>query len=131
VLRGGYILSEADGGNPEAILMGSGSEVHILLQAQEQLLAHNIAARVVSMPSMEWFLAQPREYRNQVLPPAVHCRLAMEAASPMPWYRLVGDAGVVIGLERFGASAPYQRIYQELGFTAEHAVAAVRGMLNR
>jgi transketolase len=131
VARGGYILSDANGGAPEAILMGSGSEVHILLQAQEQLFSFGVRARVVSMPSLELFLAQPRGYRDQVLPPTLRARVAMEAASPMPWYRLVGDAGVVIGLERFGASAPYQRIYQELGLTAEHAVAVVRAMLNR
>jgi transketolase len=131
VARGGYVLSEADGGDPDVVLMGSGSEVHILLQAQEMLLTHDIRARVVSMPSLERFAAQPRAYRDEVLPPYVHRRIAMEAASPMPWYRLVGDAGVVIGLERFGASAPYERIYRELGLTAEHVVAVAREMLDR
>jgi transketolase len=131
VSYGGYILSEADGNEPDLVLMGSGSEVHILIAAQEMLLSHDIAARVVSMPSIERFLIQPREYRHRVLPPSIHSRIAMEAASPMPWYRLVGDAGVVIGLERFGASAPYERIYQELGLTAEHVVAAAREMLDR
>jgi transketolase len=129
--RGGYVLSEAEGGTPAAILMGSGSEVHILLQAQKQLLDQGIPVRVVSVPSLEMFESQPREYRDQVLPPDLRARLAMEAASPMPWFRLVGDSGSVIGLERFGASAPYQRVYQELGITAEHAVSAVRAMLSR
>jgi transketolase len=131
VARGGYVLSEADGADPDVVLMGSGSEVHILLQAQEMLLTHDIRARVVSMPSLERFAAQPRAYRDEVLPPYLHRRIAMEAASPMPWYRLVGDAGVVIGLERFGASAPYERIYRELGLTAEHVVAVAREMLDR
>ncbi|MBX6332073.1 MAG: transketolase [Gemmatimonadaceae bacterium] len=129
--RGGYILSEADGGEPEVVLIGSGSEVHLLLEAQEKLLVREIEARVVSMPSIERFLAQPREYRDHVLPPTLHHRIAMEAASPMPWYRIVGDHGVVIGLERFGASAPYERIYQELGLTAERVVATARSMLDR
>ncbi len=131
VARGGYVLSEADGADPDVVLMGSGSEVHILLQAQEMLLTHDIRARVVSMPSLERFAAQPRAYRDEVLPPYLHRRIAMEAASPMPWYRLVGDAGVVIGLDRFGASAPYERIYRELGLTAEHVVAVAREMLDR
>ena len=129
--RGGYILSEADGGEPEVVLIGSGSEVHLLLEAQEKLLVREIEARVVSMPSIERFLAQPREYREHVLPRTLHHRIAMEAASPMPWYRIVGDHGVVIGLERFGASAPYERIYQELGLTAERVVATARSMLDR
>ena len=133
VARGAYVLSDAEGGKagPDVILLGSGSEVHILLAAQETLLGHDIRARVVSVPSIERFYAQPVSYRDQVLPRAMHHRIAMEAASPQPWYRLVGDAGVVIGLERFGASAPYERIYRELGLTAEHAVSAARTMLNR
>ena len=133
VARGAYVLSDVDGGSagPDVILLGSGSEVHILLAAQEQLLSADIRARVVSVPSIERFYAQPVSYRDQVLPRTNHHRIAMEAASPQPWYRLVGDSGVVIGLERFGASAPYERIYRELGLTAEHVVSAARTMLNR
>jgi transketolase len=132
VARGAYVLSDADGdGSPDVILLGSGSEVHILLAAQETLLGAGIRARVVSVPSIERFYAQPVSYRDQVLPRTMHHRIAMEAASPQPWYRLVGDSGVVIGLERFGASAPYERIYRELGLTAEHVVSAARAMLNR
>jgi transketolase len=132
VARGAYVLSAGDGdGTPDVILLGSGSEVHILLAAQETLLGAGIRARVVSVPSIERFFAQPVAYRDQVLPRTSHHRIAMEAASPQPWYRLVGDSGVVIGLERFGASAPYERIYRELGLTAEHVVSAARAMLNR
>ncbi|HTL94057.1 MAG TPA: transketolase [Gemmatimonadaceae bacterium] len=131
VARGAYVLSDAEGGAADVILLGSGSEVHILLTAQEQLLGTGIRARVVSVPSIERFYAQPVSYRDQVLPRTMHHRIAMEAASPQPWYRLVGDSGVVIGLERFGASAPYERIYRELGLTAEHVVSAARAMLNR
>ena len=131
VARGAYVLSDAEGGAADVILLGSGSEVHILLAAQEQLLGTGIRARVVSVPSIERFYAQPVSYRDQVLPRTMHHRIAMEAASPQPWYRLVGDSGIVIGLERFGASAPYERIYRELGLTAEHVVSAAREMLNR
>ncbi|HEU4643842.1 MAG TPA: transketolase [Gemmatimonadaceae bacterium] len=130
VARGAYVLSDAEA-TPDVILMGSGSEVHLLLAAQEQLFTHGIHARVVSVPSLEVFARQPRAYRDAVLPPAVHRRIAMEAAVPLPWIPLVGDEGVVLGISRFGASAPYERIYQELGLTAERVVAAAREMLDR
>ena len=129
--RGGYILADADGGKPEAVLVASGSEVHIVLQAREQLQQKGVRARVVSMPSIERFEAQPREYRDSVLPPDVKNRIAMEAAACMPWYRIVGDEGKVIGLDHFGASAPYQRLYEEFGLTPEHAVKAAMEMLGR
>lgn len=129
--RGGYVLSDADGGSPEIVLMASGSEVHIVLEAQAMLRERGTATRVVSMPSIERFWEQPRAYRDTVLPPSLPHRIAMEAAAPMPWYRLVGDAGAVIALDRFGASAPYERIYQELGLTAEHVVARALEMLGR
>jgi transketolase len=128
---GAYVLADAAGGKPRIILIGTGSEVGLVLGAYERLAAEGIAARAVSMPCMEFFGKQPREYRDAVLPPAVPLRLAVEAGSPQPWYRWVGDRGVVIGLERFGASAPYQRIYQELGLTVEKVVEKVREMLER
>jgi transketolase len=131
VARGAYVLSEAHGGTPDMVLMASGSEVQLILAAQERLRALEIRARVVSMPSLELFAQQPAAYRDQVLPPTVRRRLAVEAAHPMPWYRWVGDAGEVLGLERFGASAPFQRIYQELGLTPDNVVARVRAMLDR
>jgi transketolase len=129
--RGGYILADAEEGKPEVVLIASGSEVHIVLQAREQLAGRGVRARVVSMPSIERFESQPREYRDSVLPPDVRKRIAMEAAATMPWYRIVGDEGTVIGLDHFGASAPYQRLYQEFGLTPENAVKKAMEMLGR
>jgi transketolase len=129
-LRGGYILSEAESDAPDLVLVASGSEVHVIIRAQEVLKAQGIHARVVSMPSLEVFARQVEEYREQVLPSGVR-RIAVEAAHPMSWYELVGDRGAIIGLERFGASAPWQRVYQELGLTAENVVAHARRLLGR
>ena len=126
---GGYVLADAPGGKPAVILLASGSEVEVVLGAHQQLAAAGIAARVVSMPCMEFFASQPREYREAVLPPSVPARVAVEAAAPQPWYRWVGDHGVVLGLERFGASAPYQRIYRELGLTVENVVRRANELL--
>jgi transketolase len=126
---GGYVLADARGGTPAIILLASGSEVELVLGAYERLTAEGIAARVVSLPSMELFARQPQEYRDAVLPPAVPARLAVEAASPQPWYRWIGDHGVVMGIERFGASAPYQRIYQELGLTVDNVVRRAKELL--
>jgi transketolase len=103
--------------------MSSGSEVALILDAQRALSERGVRARAVSMPSMELFARQPEAYRNEVLPPGVP-RLAIEAAHPMPWYRWVGADGVVMGLERFGASAPYTRVYEELGLTTEKVIEA-------
>ena len=129
--RGGYVLAEADGGDPEVVLMASGSEVHLILRAQELLRERGVRARVVSMPSIEVFEVQPREYRDSVLPPGARARIAMEAAAPMPWYRLVGDNGAVLALDHFGASAPYERLYEEFGLTPEHVVERALSMLGR
>jgi transketolase len=131
VARGAYILSEAAGGRPEVILLASGSEVEIVLAAQEKLAARDVPARVVSVPSLELFAREPEGYRNEVLPPGVRRRVAVEAAHPMPWYRWVGDQGDVIGLTRFGASAPYERIYRELGLTPDAVVARVERLLGK
>jgi transketolase len=108
---------------PDVVLMSSGSEVAFILAAHERLAAEGIASRVVSMPSHELFARQSEEYRASVLPPDVP-RVAIEAAHPMSWYKWVGDNGVVLGLERFGASAPYERIYEELGLTVDKVVDA-------
>ena len=123
--QGGYIL--ADSGKPELVLMASGSEVELILGAYETLKADGRRLRAVSMPCLEFFDRQPQSYRDSVLPPGVP-RIAVEAAAPQPWYRWVGDKGVVIGLERFGASAPYQRVYQELGLTVDRIVDAARNL---
>jgi transketolase len=125
---GGYVLADSTG-KPALILMASGSEVELALTAYERLSAEGLATRVVSMPSMELFARQPVEYRNAVLPPSVGARLAIEAAAPHPWYRWVGERGAVMGIERFGASAPYQRIYQELGLTVEKVVQRAKQLL--
>jgi len=123
------VLADARGGKPRMILIATGSEVDLALGACEKLTADGIAARVVSMPSMELFARQPQEYRDAVLPPTVPARLAVEAAAPQPWYRWVGDRGAVLGIERFGASAPYLRIYQELGLTVENVVRKAKELL--
>jgi len=127
--HGAYVLAEAPAGEPVILLIATGSEVELALGAHERLTAAGVAARVVSMPSMELFAAEPPEYRNMVLPPSVRARLAVEAASPQPWYRWVGDHGAVLGLERFGASAPYPRLYQEFGLTVDAVVRRARELL--
>ncbi|PYP71501.1 MAG: transketolase, partial [Gemmatimonadetes bacterium] len=127
---GAYVLGETPRGKtPRIVLIGTGSEVELVLSAFERLAADGIPARVVSMPCMEYFAAQPESYRDAVLPPGIGARIAVEAASPQPWYRWVGERGMVLGLERFGASAPYQRIYKELGPTVERVVAAAKALL--
>jgi transketolase len=126
---GAYVLADARAGQPEVILIGTGSELELVLGAYERLVAEGIAARAVSMPSMELFARQPQAYRDAVLAPAVRARLAVEAAAPQPWYRWVGDHGAVLGIERFGASAPYQRIYQELGLTVDNVVRKAKELL--
>jgi transketolase len=129
VARGGYVLSEPPKGVPAAIILASGSEVHLALDAARALAEEGRRVRVVSMPSIELFAAQPAEYRDAVLPPAVRVRVAVEAAHPQPWWRWVGDAGDVVGLDHFGASAPYQRLYQEFGITAGAVADRVRAGL--
>ena len=127
--HGAYVLAEAPAGEPVILLIATGSEVELALGAHERLTAAGVAARLVSMPSMELFAAEPPEYRNMVLPPSVRARLAVEAASPQPWYRWVSDHGAVLGLERFGASAPYPRLYQEFGLTVDAVVRRARELL--
>jgi transketolase len=129
VLKGGYVLADAQGGVPHAIVMASGSEVPLALEAQRLLQQEGCRVRVVSMPCLELFAAQPADYRESVLPRRLRARLAVEAAHPQPWYRWVGDAGDVLGLERFGASAPANRIFAELGFTPESVAERVRALL--
>jgi transketolase len=126
--RGGYVLADASGGKPEVVLMGTGSEVELVLGAYEQLKANGQRPRAVAMPCMEYFAKQPTTYRDTVLPPGVP-RIAVEATSPFSWYRWVGEQGAILGIERFGASAPYQRIYQELGLTVDRVVEAAQRLL--
>jgi transketolase len=126
--RGGYVLADAPGGKPDVVLMGTGSEVELVLAAYEQLMAKGQRPRAVSLPCLEYFAKQPADYRDSVLPPGVP-RIVVEAAAPQAWYRWVGEHGVILGIERFGASAPYQRIYQELGLTVTHVVDAAQRLL--
>jgi len=129
--RGAYILADAPNGQPDLILIASGSEVSLLVQAREKLAAENIHARVVSMPSWDLFEAQPQAYRDSVLPPSVHARLAVEAGVPQGWHKYVGAQGAILGIERYGASAPYQVLFEKFGFTAEHVAARAKQLLQR
>jgi transketolase len=129
--RGAYILAEAPGGRPQLILLATGSEVELALGARKILEEKGVAARVVSLPSWELFEAQPPEYRDAVLPPAVSARLAVEAGSPMGWHRYVGLAGDVVGMNRFGASAPARVLFEKFGFTGEAVAARALKLLGR
>jgi transketolase len=125
-VRGGYVMFEADGGEPQVILIATGSEVHIAVEAREQLQADGIPTRVVSMPSVEWFEEQDQGYRDSVLPPSVKARVAVEAGIGLTWHRFVGDAGRIVSLEHFGASADGKVLFREFGFTAENVASAAR-----
>ncbi len=129
--RGAYVLADASTGLPQVILIGTGSEVQIAMAARDRLEAEGIPARVVSMPCQEWFNEQDDSYRQTVLPPSVKARVAIEAGSPMGWREFVGDAGAIVGLESYGASAPYGVLYEQLGLTDERVVAAARASLSR
>jgi transketolase len=119
VERGAYVISEAAASPPDVILIGTGSEVYLALEAQKTLAGKGVQARVVSMPCMERFEAQPESYRSEVLPSQITARVAIEAAASLGWDRYVGPDGEVIGIERFGASAPYKDLMEEFGFTAD------------
>ncbi|MFH8486431.1 transketolase [Streptomyces longisporoflavus] len=125
-VKGGYVLFEADGGTPEVVLIGTGSEVQLAVEAREQLQAAGVPTRVVSMPCVEWFEAQDQGYRDSVLPPSVKARVAVEAGIGLTWHRFVGDAGRIVSLEHFGASADGKVLFREFGFTADHVAAAAR-----
>jgi transketolase len=129
--RGGYVLAEAAGGDPAAILIATGSEVEIALEARELLAQEGIAARVVSMPCVEWFTAQEASYQEEVLPARVRARVSVEAGVALGWRAFVGDAGECVSLEHFGASADYRVLYEEFGITAERVAAAARTSLAR
>ncbi|GAA4895449.1 transketolase [Stackebrandtia albiflava] len=129
VLKGGYILADADAAEPQVILIATGSEVALALEARERLESEGVATRVVSMPCREWFDAQDAAYRDSVLLPTVKARVSVEAGIAMPWRDLIGDAGVAVSLEHFGASAPYERLFAEFGFTVDHVVTAARQSL--
>ncbi|PXW33793.1 UNVERIFIED_CONTAM: transketolase [Williamsia faeni] len=128
VAKGGYILSEPDS-DPQVVLIGTGSEVYLAVDAQKALKDKGIAARVVSMPCVEWFDEQDEDYRNSVLPPSLKARVVVEAGIAMPWYRLVGDGGEIVSIEHYGASADYKVLYEKFGITAEAVTAAAERSL--
>ena len=129
--RGGYVLAEASGGAPKVILIATGSELPLAVAGRQRLEAGGIPTRVVSMPCWEFFEAQPREYRDDVLPPSVTARVSIEAGVTLGWSKWVGDGGASIGVDRFGASAPGEVVMREYGFTADHVVAVARGLIGK
>jgi len=131
VAQGAYVLADAPGGNPEVIIIASGSEVSLAVQAHEKLVAEGIRSRVVSMPSWEIFEQQPQAYRDSVLPPSVRARVAVEQGSILGWDRYVGNSGRVIGMNTFGASAPLKELQKKFGFEPSHVISAVKQQLGR
>jgi len=126
VARGGYVLAEASSGSPEVVLVGTGSEVQLAVDAREILESEGVATRVVSMPCVEWFDRQDQSYREQVLPPSVRARVIVEAGIAQPWHRFAGDAGEIVSLEHFGASADFTTLFSQFGITTEAVVEAAR-----
>jgi transketolase len=131
VARGAYVLADIPGGNPDVVLIASGSEVSLAVHAHETLLVEGIRSRVVSMPSWEIFDHQTREYRDSVLPPDVTARIAIEQASTFGWERYVGTSGRVIGMKTFGASAPLRELQRKFGFEPERVVEVAKALLGR
>jgi transketolase len=131
VARGAYVIADAPGGNPEIILIATGSELSLAIDSHEKLVSEGIRSRVVSMPSWDIFEHESQEYRDSVLPPHITARLAIEQASTFGWERYVGTAGRVIGMQTFGASAPLKALQQEFGFTVDKVMATVKSMLQR
>jgi len=130
VARGGYVLGGAPDEDPDVILIGTGSELQLCVEAKKVLADKGITASVVSMPCVEWFESQPADYRDTVLPPAVSARVAVEAAVAQSWWKLVGDTGEVVSIEHYGASADYKTVFREFGFTPEAVVAAAERSLD-
>ena len=130
VARGGYVLGDDGGEDPDVVLIGTGSEVQLAVEAQKLLADKDIVARVVSMPCVEWFEDQPSEYRDSVLPPSVSARVAVEAGVAQSWHKLVGDTGKIVSIEHYGESADYKTLFREYGFTAEAVAAAAEEALD-
>jgi transketolase len=129
VHRGGYVLLDVEGGEPDVVLIGTGSEVQLAVAARDLLAADGIRARVVSMPCREWFDEQEQAYRDTVIPPIVKARVSVEAGVAQGWREIVGDHGRTVSIETYGASADFARIYQEYGITAEAVADAARDSL--
>jgi transketolase len=130
VARGAYVLTKDGDAAPEVVIIATGSEVSLAVGAHKELTRAGIRARVVSMPSQEVFAAQDEGYRDSVLPPGIP-RVAVEAGHPMSWYRWVGDTGTVIGIDHYGASAPYKTVFEAFGFTVAHVTAAAHALVGR
>ncbi|NIJ12621.1 transketolase [Saccharomonospora amisosensis] len=126
VARGGYVLAEASSGSPEVILVGTGSEVQLAVEARKVLESEGVATRVVSMPCVEWFDRQDQSYRERVIPPSVRARVIVEAGTAQPWHRFAGDGGEIVSLEHFGASADFRTLFSQFGITTEAVVEAAR-----
>ncbi|MFI7673968.1 transketolase [Actinophytocola sp. NPDC049390] len=131
VAKGAYVLEDSSAGVPQVVIVATGSELQIAVEARKVLEGDGVATRVVSMPSQELFEAQDQSYRDHVIPPIVKARVAVEAGIAQPWYRYVGDAGEIVSIEHFGASADYQTLFKEFGFTTEAVVAAARRSLEK
>ena len=131
VARGAYVLADADGGKPQVILLATGSEVYLCIDAYEKLKQESIQARVVSMPSWDIFEHQHQSYRDQVLPPGVTARVAVEQGATLGWDRYVGQQGRIIGMRSFGASAPLKDLQKHFGFTADAIVQAARELAGK
>ena len=129
--KGGYILSDSQKKTPDLIIMASGSEVILAINAKKALLEEGIDARVVSMPCMEDFEKQPKKYKESVIPSKVRARLAIEAGATMSWYKYVGLDGDILGIDTFGASGPAKVLFEKYGFTVENAVAKAKALLNK
>jgi len=129
--RGAYVLADPPDGDPEVILIATGSEVSLCLTAREQLKAEGLKVRVVSMPCWELFDEQDQAYQDSVLPPAITARVSVEEASPVGWHRYVGSAGIVLGMKTFGMSAPLKVVTEHFGFVPDHVVAAAKKVLGR
>ncbi len=124
VAKGGYVLLDVDGGSPDVVLVGTGSEVQLAVEARALLAEKGVRARVVSMPCREWFDAQDQAYRDSVIPPIVKARVSVEAGVAQGWREVVGDHGRIVSLEHFGASADYATLFRQFGITAEAVVLA-------
>jgi transketolase len=131
VARGAYVLADAPGGDPEVVLIASGSEVSLAVAAHEKLIAEGVRSRVVSMPSWDIFEQQTQEYQDSVLPPGVIARVAVEQASTFGWERYIGKRGRMIGMKTFGASAPLKELQKKFGFEPDQIVAAAKQLLTK
>jgi transketolase len=129
IQRGAYVLKDSDG-EPELILIASGTEVHVAHDAEKLLTEEGVKVRLVSAPCLDRFAAQDQSYRDEILPPGVKARVAVEAAAPLGWHRWVGDRGDVVAMEGFGASAPAKQLYEHFGFTGENVAARARAVLD-